>query len=116
MGLGGWSQVCSEILELDTLPERTIKEAEIPPDLDEIYTLDLGVKKLTEKMKPKEGVIVSCDLHPFQFIPGVHPIIGDIRSERVEKEIFEILDGEKFDVIISDIHPGRSDSVGMIDI
>ena len=40
-------------------------------------------------------------------------IVGDIRSRDVHNQIWEIMNGEKFDLIISDIHPGRSSSSGM---
>ena len=66
-----------------------------------------------QKTENENSFILSVDLKLFRPIPGVIQIVGDIRSRDVHNQIWEIMNGEKFDLIISDIHPGRSSSTGM---
>ena len=71
------------------------------------------MKQKQKNSENENSFIVSVDLKPFRPIPGVKPIVGDIRSCDVHDKIWEIMNGEQFDLIISDIHPGRSSSTGM---
>ena len=71
------------------------------------------MKQKQKKTENENSFILSVDLKLFRPIPGVIQIVGDIRSRDVHNQIWEIMNGEKFDLIISDIHPGRSSSTGM---
>ena len=71
------------------------------------------MKQKQKSSENENSFILSVDLKPFRPIPGVTPIVGDIRSRDVHDQIWEIMNGEQFDLIISDIHPGRSSSSGM---
>ena len=79
--------------------------------MDEIYALDLdvGSKKLDSI---PQGLLVSCDKLMFREIPGVRQVFGDVTLPQTISEIENYLgDFHKFDIVVSDIHPGASSFV-----
>lgn len=54
------------------------------------------------------GRIISLDLLPMEPIEGVHYIQGDFREESVLTQLEQAMNGEKADVVISDMAPNLS--------
>ena len=67
--------------------------------------MDLAIQTV-QHPTVKQGLMVSCDIHQFRDIPGVHQVTGDIRDDSVQKKIKSL--SAEFDLIISDVHPGRT--------
>lgn len=61
----------------------------------------------------KHSTVIGVDLQEIEEIEGVHLIQGDFTHESTINQINEILDGRKFDVILSDM---AASSTGMPDV
>ncbi len=61
-----------------------------------------------------DGKVIALDILPMEPIPGVHFIQGDFRQESVLRELEAQLQGEKLDLVVSDMAPDLS-GVGVVD-
>jgi 23S rRNA (uridine2552-2'-O)-methyltransferase len=55
-----------------------------------------------------QGRIIALDLLPMEPIAGVEFILGDFREESVLFELNKLLEGEKLDLVVSDMSPNLS--------
>ena len=56
----------------------------------------------------EQGKVFALDILPMEPIAGVHFIQGDFREESVLQQLVESLQGQKLDLVISDIAPNMS--------
>jgi 23S rRNA (uridine2552-2'-O)-methyltransferase len=96
-------------------------------ELDERYqllrpgmrVLDLGAapgswsEVAATKVGPK-GRVIASDILPMDAIEGVTFIQGDFREDEVLDNIFAAMDGEKVDLVLSDMAPNMS-GMGVVD-
>jgi 23S rRNA (uridine2552-2'-O)-methyltransferase len=61
-----------------------------------------------------DGRIIALDLLPMDAVPDVHFILGDFRDDSVLAELETLLNGQKVDLILSDMAPNLS-GVGLAD-
>lgn len=54
------------------------------------------------------GRVVALDVLPMEPLPGVEFIRGDFREETVLQKLEQIMGGEKFDLVLSDMAPNMS--------
>jgi 23S rRNA (uridine2552-2'-O)-methyltransferase len=54
------------------------------------------------------GTIIGLDMLPMEPISDVHFILGDFRELSVLKQLEEVLDGRKVDLVLSDMAPNLS--------
>lgn len=65
-------------------------------------------EKMTNKDGDVNGKIIAMDILPMDPIDGVTFLQGDFREQEVADKLAEILDGEKVDVVLSDMAPNLS--------
>ena len=64
--------------------------------------------RLTNKEGRLQGRIIAMDILPMDPIDGVNFLQGDFREQEVADKLSEILDGDKVDVVLSDMAPNLS--------
>lgn len=65
-------------------------------------------ERLTNKEGRLQGRIIAMDILPMDPIDGVNFLQGDFREQEVADKLSEILDGDKVDVVLSDMAPNLS--------
>ena len=72
--------------------------------------IDLGAAPGSwSQVMVKHGMrVVGCDLLPFEPLEGSDFVQGDFRDEAVQQQLLALLDGQKADMVVSDISPDRS--------
>ncbi len=65
-------------------------------------------EKMVNKAGDVNGKIIAMDILPMDPIDGVTFLQGDFREQEVADKLAEILDGEKVDVVLSDMAPNLS--------
>jgi 23S rRNA (uridine2552-2'-O)-methyltransferase len=65
-------------------------------------------ERLLDKDRNLRGRIVALDVLPMDPLPDVTFIEGDFREEAVEAQLAAALDGQKVDVVLSDMAPNLS--------
>lgn len=65
-------------------------------------------ERLVNKQGEIEGRIIAMDILPMDPIDGVVFLQGDFREQEVADRLAEILDGDKVDVVLSDMAPNLS--------
>ncbi|MFM1858907.1 MAG: RlmE family RNA methyltransferase [Burkholderiaceae bacterium] len=55
-----------------------------------------------------DGRIIALDLLPMDPIADVQFLLGDFREEAIERELSQMLEGEKVDLVLSDMAPNMS--------
>lgn len=65
-------------------------------------------ERLLDKDRNVRGKIVALDILPMDPLPDVVFIEGDFREEAVEAQLAAELDGQKVDVVLSDMAPNLS--------
>ena len=65
-------------------------------------------EKMAKKDGEVNGKIIAMDILPMDPIDGVTFLQGDFREQEVADKLAEILDGEKVDVVLSDMAPNLS--------
>ena len=61
----------------------------------------------TELIGPR-GRVIAMDILPMDPVPGVEFIQGDFREVEVLQQLVDLLNGQKLDLVISDIAPNMS--------
>ena len=61
----------------------------------------------TELIGPR-GRVIAMDILPMDPVPGVEFIQGDFREDEVLQQLVNLLNGQKLDLVISDIAPNMS--------
>lgn len=61
----------------------------------------------TELIGPR-GRVIAMDILPMDPVPGVEFIQGDFREDEVLQQLVDLLNGQKLDLVISDIAPNIS--------
>ena len=61
----------------------------------------------TELIGPR-GRVIAMDILPMDPVPGVEFIQGDFREDEVLQQFVDLLNGQKLDLVISDIAPNMS--------
>ena len=61
----------------------------------------------TELIGPR-GRVIAMDILPMDPVPGVEFIKGDFREDEVLQQLVDLLNGQKLDLVISDIAPNMS--------
>lgn len=56
----------------------------------------------------KKGKLVAMDILPMEPLPGVAFIQGDFRDDDILDRLLQVLDGQKVDLVMSDIAPNIS--------
>lgn len=84
-----------------------------------IYVVDLGASpggwsEYTLRRIGHRGKIIALDLLPMDEIGGVEFIQGDFRNDDVLARLNEAMDGNKLDVVLSDMAPNLS-GVSVVD-
>ena len=54
------------------------------------------------------GRVIAMDILPMDPVPGVEFIQGDFREDEVLQQLVDLLNGQKLDLVISDIAPNMS--------
>jgi 23S rRNA (uridine2552-2'-O)-methyltransferase len=67
-----------------------------------------GWSQLVRKRMGDAGTIIAMDILPMQGIGGVDFLQGDFREESVLRELESRLDGQKVDLVLSDMAPNMS--------
>ena len=67
-----------------------------------------GWSQLVRQRMGDAGTIIAMDILPMQGIGGVDFLQGDFREESVLKALEERLDGQKVDLVLSDMAPNMS--------
>lgn len=67
-----------------------------------------GWSQLVRKRMGDAGTIIAMDILPMQGIGGVDFLQGDFREESVLKELEDRLEGQKVDLVLSDMAPNMS--------
>lgn len=67
-----------------------------------------GWSQLARKRLGDNGTIIALDILPMQGIGGVDFLQGDFREESVLHQLEERLDGNKVDLVLSDMAPNMS--------
>ncbi len=73
-----------------------------------------GWSQMVRERLGDSGRIVALDILPMQGIGGVDFILGDFREDSVLKQLEEVLDGGRVDLVLSDMAPNMS-GVGAVD-
>ena len=82
--------------------------------LEEIQQKDhIGWSEYAVKCIGKKGRIIACDLLPMTPITGVDFIQGDFRDQEVLDKIKELIGTDKVDVVLSDMAPNMSGTLGV---
>jgi len=64
-----------------------------------------GWSQVIIELIKNKGKIFACDILPMEPIDGVEFIQGDFREESIVNQLFEKIEGQKVDVVLSDIAP-----------
>jgi 23S rRNA (uridine2552-2'-O)-methyltransferase len=67
-----------------------------------------GWSQLVRQRLGDSGTVVALDILPMQGIAGVDFLQGDFREESVLRELESRLDGQKLDLVLSDMAPNMS--------
>ena len=67
-----------------------------------------GWSQLVRQRLGDNGTVVALDILPMQGIAGVDFLQGDFREESVLRELESRLDGQKVDLVLSDMAPNMS--------
>jgi 23S rRNA (uridine2552-2'-O)-methyltransferase len=102
--LGYRSRACFKLIEIQE-KDRLVKEG--------MYVLDLGAapggwSQLAVQWVGNEGKVIASDILPMDYLPGVDFIQGDFNSDEVYEQLCESLEGQKIDLVISDMAPNIS--------
>ena len=97
------------------LEEIQQKDHIIKPNM---FVVDLGAapggwSEYAVKCIGKKGRIIACDLLPMPPITGVDFIQGDFRDQEVLDKIKELIGTDKVDVVLSDMAPNMSGTLGV---
>lgn len=97
------------------LEEIQQKDRLIKPNM---VVVDLGAapggwSEYAVKCIGKKGRIIACDLLPMTPITGVDFIQGDFREQSVLDQIKELVGSDQVDVVLSDMAPNMSGTVGV---
>ncbi len=65
-------------------------------------------ERLVDREGQVQGRIIAMDILPMDPIEGVTFLQGDFREQEVADKLAEILDGDKVDVVLSDMAPNLS--------
>ena len=65
-------------------------------------------ERLSDKDGRVQGRIIAMDILPMDPIDGVTFLQGDFREQEIADKLAEILDGDKVDVVLSDMAPNLS--------
>ncbi|TBR39135.1 MULTISPECIES: 23S rRNA (uridine(2552)-2'-O)-methyltransferase RlmE [Dyella] len=67
-----------------------------------------GWSQLVRQRMGDNGTIIAMDILPMQGIGGVSFLQGDFREESVLRELEALLEGQKVDLVLSDMAPNMS--------
>lgn len=75
--------------------------------------IDLGATpggwcQVTTKLIGRKGQLIALDILPMDPIPGVEFIQGDFSEDTVLEQLMQTLNGQRVDVVLSDISPNIS--------
>lgn len=78
-----------------------------------MFVVDLGAapggwSQYAVKVLGEKGRVVAMDILPMDPIAGVTMLQGDFREQEVLDQLLALLDGEKVDLILSDMAPNMS--------
>lgn len=78
-----------------------------------MHVVDLGAapggwSQLVRQRLGDNGTVVALDILPMQGIAGVDFLLGDFREESVLHELEARLEGQKLDLVLSDMAPNMS--------
>ena len=78
-----------------------------------IRVVDLGAapgswSQLVRQRLGDKGTIIALDILPMQGIGGVQFLQGDFREESVVQQLEALLEGQKLDLVLSDMAPNMS--------
>jgi 23S rRNA (uridine2552-2'-O)-methyltransferase len=99
------SRAAFKLLEIDKR-ERLLKPGSV--------VIDLGAapgswsQVVAERLGTNSGRIIALDILPMEPIPGVRFLQGDFRDEAVARQLADALEGERADLILSDMAPNLS--------
>ena len=99
-----------KLLEIDE-SEHLIKPGQIIVDLG--CTPGSWSQYVRRKLAGKEGggikgIIVGLDMLPMEPIADVHFILGDFREQEALDQLEKVLEGQKVDLVLSDMAPNLS--------
>jgi 23S rRNA (uridine2552-2'-O)-methyltransferase len=99
-----------KLLEIDE-SEHLIKPGQIIVDLG--CTPGSWSQYVRRKLAGKEGggikgIIVGLDMLPMEPIADVHFILGDFREQEALDQLEQVLEGQKVDLVLSDMAPNLS--------
>lgn len=92
------------------LKEINDKDNLIKPNIN---IVDLGAapggwSQFARQLLGKNGRLVALDILPMEPIEGVDMIIGDFREESVLNELYDVLNNEPIQLVLSDMAPNMS--------
>lgn len=92
------------------LKEINDKDNLIKPNMN---IVDLGAapggwSQLARQILGKNGRLVALDILPMEALEGVDMIIGDFREESVLNELYNVLNNEPIQLVLSDMAPNMS--------
>lgn len=92
------------------LKEINDKDNLIKPNIN---IVDLGAapggwSQLARQILGKNGRLVALDILPMEALEGVDMIIGDFREESVLNELYNVLNNEPIQLVLSDMAPNMS--------
>jgi 23S rRNA (uridine2552-2'-O)-methyltransferase len=97
------SRAAFKLLEINTRDRLLIPGARV---------VDLGAApggwSQVAAQKAGAGRVVAIDLLEIAPIPGVHVLQGDFREPEIRASLAKALDGEKADIVLSDLSPNIS--------
>ena len=78
-----------------------------------INVVDLGAapggwSQFARQLLGKNGRLVALDILPMEPLEGVDMIIGDFREESVLNELYDVLNNEPIQLVLSDMAPNMS--------
>ena len=68
----------------------------------------VAVERLGKRGAQLAGRVIALDILPMEPIPGVEFLQGDFRDEEVRQRLTRMLDGQRADLILSDLAPNLS--------
>lgn len=74
-----------------------------------------GMTAVASEIVGDDGVVVAVDVNPLQITrPNIVYVKGDVLGTRLMHELQNVLKGEFFDVVVSDLSPHHSGDYGLL--